>query len=784
MRLPSIDDHLTITAFPTRQMHSVPDADKQWRHYPYNEVHGAEQTHTCTALPPLSSQEYPFMPNRELLLPPPDGLYGWQGSFPSPNHTPMEAQQPFRGSMNGTSHDPAPHSAPPEYQHRLSSPPKEPHSNGDTLPLLPPHLNLPAPYSIPVPPVSHTPAPYGSGYYQSQAYGMRQSKAAQAQQLKTCDQSQERKAKCDEGRLSCSHCKKNNLNCIYKEVPPHKQEKATQLVLDRLQTFQDTILDRFDHLDQLNTEHGNNFGALLAKIETRSAHKGPQKPGVPQLVKKISLDMLQDPKAKDENIAITQEQIQELTEATTEQVIPSGKDSKLLIPVEHTTAAHKLLLLPSIQNLLLPREYDKDYIMKLKEQRGLIYIYGCGEGDESSKDNILSAAPLSLSTSSDKHQPYYTAASPSGPWNMDTNQPQVELANKGLDKNSIFTADADTVHCYHKSFMTHIHQLHPFLHQADLENKIDKFIRIYCPQTGSIAPSRAPNEHANGLPRGGKRKRFCENLQGTGYDMQHPAEQGSGQCIEYSVHNAIILLVLALGSICEANPVPGPVTDYLVDFREGRIPGPVESDYVPHSQGSDYNLNNRSPTSTSLEGDRLSGVKERPRSQVNQNLKNIDIIPGLAFYPYATQILGSLQGTNGLPHVQAALLAGLYAGQLAHPFQSHGWIYQAARACQVLVRSKCYTTMPDSPVKDLYDFAYWTCLQLESDILAELDLPASGISRSEARISLPKEQFTLNLPNEISAPNTMMMFFYSAQIYLRKILNRVHTDLYKVESKK
>jgi hypothetical protein len=29
----------------------------------------------------------------------------------------------------------------------------------------------------------------------------------------------------------------------------------------------------------------------------------------------------------------------------------------------------------------------------------------------------------------------------------------------------------------------------------------------------------------------------------------------------------------------------------------------------------------------------------------------------------------------------------------------------------------------------------------------------------------------------------MMMFFYHAQIHLRKILNRIHTDLYKVESK-
>jgi hypothetical protein len=70
-----------------------------------------------------------------------------------------------------------------------------------------------------------------------------------------------------------------------------------------------------------------------------------------------------------------------------------------------------------------------------------------------------------------------------------------------------------------------------------------------------------------------------------------------------------------------------------------------------------------------------------------------------------------------------------------------------------------------------------------SDILAELDLPASGISRAESRIGLPKGRFTLPWQNEMSAPSTMMMFFYSSQIHLRKVLNRVHTDLYKVESK-
>ncbi|GMG10141.1 unnamed protein product [Aspergillus oryzae] len=607
---------------------SVPGMYEQpWRHYPPYEGHPAEQTRTSTALPPLSSHGYPVIPNRELPQLPPDGPYSRQGSPMGPKHTPTEAHSSFRGPMNGTAHEPAPHSAPPEYRSRMSFTSQEPPSNGDAPPPIPPHSIPPAPYSTPVPPMSHTPAP---------------------------------------------------------------QEKATQLLLDRLQSFQDAILDRFDRLDQLNTEHGNNFNSILAKIDAKSASKEPRKPAVPQLAKKDILD-IQDSKAKDENIATMQEQIPEPSETTTEQVVPSGEDGELSIPVEHTTAAHKLLLWPSIRNLLRPREYDEDYVMKLEEKRGLIRVYGRGEGDETSEDHGMCSPPTTLSTSFNESQPYYPASPPNGPWGVYVNQPQIKLENKGLDEDGMLTADPDMVRRYHKSYMKHMHQLHPFLDQSDLENKVDHFIRMYCPLKGPVRSPGVLNNHLNDMPRGAKRKRSCENLQGVGCDAQSAAEQGSGRRIEKSIYNAIILLVLALGSICEANPVPGPVTDYQVDFRKETIPGPpthgilspAGSDSLPQSQGSGYVAENHTFASPSLIGNRQSGAEGHPISQD----KNLDYIPGLAFYAYATQILGSLQGANRLPHVQAALLAGLYAGQLAHPFQSHGWIYQAARACQVLVRS-------------------------------------------------------------------------------------------------
>lgn len=66
-----------------------------------------------------------------------------------------------------------------------------------------------------------------------------------------------------------------------------------------------------------------------------------------------------------------------------------------------------------------------------------------------------------------------------------------------------------------------------------------------------------------------------------------------------------------------------------------------------------------------------------------------------------------------------------------------------------------------------------------SDLLDELDLPASGILLSEARIGIPKGRFTLKIPSEFSATRMRMMCFYSAHIHLRKILNRVRTESYK-----
>lgn len=399
-----------------------------------------------------------------------------------------------------------------------------------------------------------------------------------------------------------------------------------------------------------------------------------------------------------------------------DSMIKDEDDGELSIPVEHTTAAHKLLLWPSIRRLLAPKEIDEDYVMRLEEERGLIRVYGRGEGDDRSDYERAAASSPSTTNSSSPNweDDYHTqGASPNGPWGTGLPAHTGTTSHRpggnvgGLDENGQLNTDPDVVRRLHRSYMQHIHILHPFLDESNLERKIERFIRIYSPPKKNVAgpfmPPGNPGDGPGDGPRGAKRKRSLEALHVGLYDMSRSpgsnSERPGPRRIERSIENAIILLVLALGAICEwrDRPLPGPVKDY----PPGRGPSssalqsvlsPAVSDSGMQTSGAFCSPPNNSFPSPDA-GEARKPTPGRSAFAAGQepsefaHPRNMDVIPGLAYYAYATDILGNLQGGNGLYHVQAALLAGLYAGQLAHPFQSHGWISQASRACQVLVRS-------------------------------------------------------------------------------------------------
>lgn len=192
--------------------------------------------------------------------------------------------------------------------------------------------------------------------------------------------------------------------------------------------------------------------------------------------------------------------------------------------------------------------------------------------------------------------------------------------------------------------------------------------------------------------------------------------------------------------------------------------------------------------------------------------RNIDVIPGLAYYAKAAEILGDQGDGNDLIHAQMFLLAGLYKGQLARVKESMSWIMVAGRAVRILLdRYKLYTddywnaygdvrtrvARGRDRVKDkrqnLIVLASWTCMQLESDILAELRLPSSGIQSIESMLLNP-----YNIPDDehenydsvrkngasdgFQEDYDIILLFYTAQMFLRKRLNRVHREMYGDES--
>ncbi|KAJ5591682.1 uncharacterized protein N7459_002051 [Penicillium hispanicum] len=793
---------------------------------------------------PLPPQGYPVMPNRELPQLPPDGPYGRPSSMPGPPHPIADPNPPplhasYRPAMNGTTHELSPHSAPPDYRSRMAFQPSEPPPSEPTPTSgpLPPTTQFMSPQP---PPQTSTSGPYDTSYHQNPAYGARNQQRKAARATQACDQCRARKAKCDEGRPACSHCKENHLICVYKEVPPHKQEKSAQVILDRLMELEDKLCGRIENVEKLQTTQGAILEQLMlersndtlraSRIRTSAPIAPPAAPPEP-IFKAEPPAVVSEPDEPDEKSPFQGQPVQARSLTTQPlpapqlpvQSLPDGmavgfedlamkndNEGELSIPVEHTTAAHKLLMWPSIKRLLYPHEYDEDYVMRLEEERGLISVFGQGEISQSADDTQLPMTPPMRDGASydekriDGDGTYQGQGLPS---------PEAEAE---IDRYGLLRLDAKTARRYYQSYLERIHKLHPFMDQNELSRNLEVFIRCYCPRSSS--PTDPPNTLCRENSRGAKRKRSLDELQGVRGGSVDPASASSRPRVGRNIENAVVLLIFALGAICETkSPLPGPIMNEKVDYRRQHIPGPLpplpsqqpaNGTHAAHGVLSPANSDSALPISTSFYPTPIHSMSQsfplphqssthslpssaiQPRKSFSRrtiskdefgNVQNLQVIPGLALYGYATGILGYLQGGIELEHVQAALLAGLYAGQLAHPFQSHGWICQAARACQVLVRKRRYERLEEGPTQDLYNFAYWTCLQLESDLLAELDIPASGISRSEGRMALPKGRYTIALPDDFTAPSTMMMLFYSAQIHLRKVLNRVHTDLYKVE---
>ena len=475
-----------------------------------------------------------------------------------------------------------------------------------------------------------------------------------------------------------------------KDADLKRHERATQLVLEKMQ-----MMD--EKLSQLDDVLHINFKAIREK---QDAHPYPRAPAPSIESKPIFL-----PKAETIDLIssakITPSEKSHGTPGSQKQPVPEdvkeepaevdvASDDELSIPIEHTTAAHKLLLWPSIQKLL-PEKVDDDYVMTLEEMRGPIRPYGRGEGEVDRTWFTTQPTSPMMNSPSPREEEAYLASSPGARFGTglelyhgrQSSKPTRENHVGGLSPTGMLNLDPDVIQAYHNSYLQHMHVLHPFLGQPTLAAMVATFTRKYSPSQRTYSGQFGHHKAADMHQRVPKRKRSGEPPFSAGFENPGP-DQPNPPVIHRSMDNAIVLLVLALGEICTwKKEIPGPVRDPPRRgslFAQGIISDPAYHNSPPfpaQSPSDGYMGHNR----------RRSIPNATPNlTTPDQGLRNMDVVPGMAYYAIASDILGNLQGGNDLAHAQACLLAALYTGQLAHPFSSHGWISQAARACQVLVR--------------------------------------------------------------------------------------------------
>ena len=207
--------------------------------------------------------------------------------------------------------------------------------------------------------------------------------------------------------------------------------------------------------------------------------------------------------------------------------------------------------------------------MDLETRRGLLHLYGCGEGQDVTDSDTDDAGPARSSMCDKRINDASSSASLKGVWgkgNLPARTPGTDSSSGShpgyLASNDGLTLEADLVESSVNGYMANIYILHPFLDNRVLRKMVSRFKQRY-----SRADSRPSQKQSNA----GKRKRAANKFPGTTSGEavpNRPCVPGLGGVpeMEHSIANAIVLLVIALGRVCA---------------HRGSLPGPTPATSIP-----------------------------------------------------------------------------------------------------------------------------------------------------------------------------------------------------------
>lgn len=439
------------------------------------------------------------------------------------------------------------------------------------------------------------------------------------------------------------------------------------------------------------------------------------------------------------------------TSNPTEQMLE--EDEELTIPYQHTTAAHKLLWWQSIRNLIDEVYAENEgYIMQAEEGRGSLRIWGRGENAGSGEMFDEGEDPeAAWGVTWDGSEGEWMDPGGGG-FSAILDEDEVAgmrnpgFGSGGLTVDGSLKLDSDTVFSYLNSYLSNIHILHPILDKNTVSQTTRAFLaRVNPPANQVSVMTTSPTSTYAGLDSHsvasrkssiqsniiGKRKRSISISSGPMQEagrshsrsnstshpspphLNHGQQPLRPQKIPRTIHSAIVLLVMALGSVClHRQPVPGPLPPVSHASPKNTFSSPSAYNQSGSAATPPFQSTGTPPGYHPHHHSSYGNQAPPPTRVPKKLLRNIDVIPGLAYFAKAMEIMGILFGGNDLENVQAGLLAGLYWGQLGRVLDSWKWISWACMGCQVLVRMKLQH-VEDKVKKDVVLRLFWSCLQLE-----------------------------------------------------------------------
>ncbi|KAB8346373.1 hypothetical protein FH972_023415 [Carpinus fangiana] len=432
-----------------------------------------------------------------------------------------------------------------------------------------------------------------------------------------------------------------------------------------------------------------------------------------------------------------------------------GNVHKLTKPPDLDTQAHNLLwkwksIRPFVQNIL--KNPDEDYVLAAEESRGVLKLFGAAPSHHRSAEGPTVDSPAAASDFSDSGTSGESwGQAGSRICNFSPVDKYTETLPGGYNsRTGYIQLDRQTIERLYHSYLEHLHVLHPFINQDRVNHTIDK---IFAHHSMFAVPDSASSSFDMRREASSGQKRKWGDQDATSNGKSTPRGNNSNNSpypppakLERSPDMAILLLICALGRVCEEkgdlNVSSFNMTDYYTDSG---APSPLAGMSSPAGN---------TPRSASF-----PSVNSLSKERKNRTPMNVDTHPGLVYYAEAKEILGNMTGNHSMAFVHANLLAGLYMAQFVRILESYRSIHDACVSCIILINQ--LAGKDPQKIQDNYvRLTFWSCLQMESDILAELSFPKSGITEYEDKFPLP------------DTGDQKVMLCYSAQITLRKILNR------------